>query len=211
MAVAKRTIRVLCVDDHRLMREGIAKIVDVQPDMKVVAEASNGEHAVAQFVACQPDVTLMDLQLPVLSGLEAIRRIRAVDGDAKIIVLTTYHGDEDVHQALTAGAATYLLKEAVLDDLAGVVRAVHDGTCPLPDDVKRILAVRSSYGPLTAREIEVLELIAQGLRNREVGKALGITEETIKVHVRNIMEKLSAQDRTEAVTMALRRGIIHLY
>jgi DNA-binding NarL/FixJ family response regulator len=206
-----RRISVLCVDDHQIVREGIVSIIGRQSDMEVTGTAANGLQAVEAFLQNPPDVTLMDLQLPILSGLEAIRRIRAAHAGAKIIVLTTYHGDEDVHQALTAGAATYLLKEAVLDDLAGVVRAVHDGTYPLPEDVKRILAVRSSYGPLTAREIEVLELIAQGLRNREVGKALGITEETIKVHVRNIMEKLSAQDRTEAVTMALRRGIIHLY
>jgi DNA-binding NarL/FixJ family response regulator len=206
-----KRISVLCVDDHQIVREGIVSIVGRQSDMEVTGIATNGLQAVEVFVQNRPDVTLMDLQLPVLSGLEAIRRIRAADADAKIIVLTTYHGDEDVYQALAAGAATYLLKEAALDDLAGVVRDVHNGKRPLPEDVRRILAVRSSYGPLTAREIEVLELIAQGLRNKEVGHALGITEETIKVHVRNIMDKLSAQDRTEAVTMALRRGIIHLY
>jgi DNA-binding NarL/FixJ family response regulator len=153
----------------------------------------------------------MDLQLPLLSGLDAIRRIRAADAQAKIIVLTTYHGEEDVHKALAAGAVTYVLKESVLDDLAAVIRSVHNGDRPLSDDVQRILAARSHHAQLTTREVEVLELIAQGMRNREVGKVLGITEETIKVHVRNIMDKLDAQDRTEAVTKALRRGIIHLY
>jgi DNA-binding NarL/FixJ family response regulator len=206
-----KQISVLCVDDHQIVREGIVSIIGRQSDMKVTGTAANGLQAVDAFLQNPPDVTLMDLQLPVLSGLEAIRRIRSADAHAKIIVLTTYHGDEDVHQALAAGAATYLLKEAVLEDLAAVVRAVHNGARPLSEDVLRILETRIHNAPLTAREVEVLELIAQGLSNREVGQALGITEETIKVHVRNIMDKLDADDRTEAVTMALRRGFIHLY
>jgi len=192
------------------MREGVARIVGVQPDMEVVAEASNGDQAVAQYVAHHPDVTLMDLQLPVLSGLEAIRRIRAADAQAKIIVLTTHQGDESIHQALAAGAATYLLKESVLDDLAAVVRAVHKGAKPLHEDVQRILASRADHAPLSARELEVLGLIAQGLTNRQIAHSLGVKEETIKMHVRNIMDKLQVQDRTEAVTLAHRRGIIHL-
>jgi two-component system NarL family response regulator len=206
-----KRISVLCVDDHQIVREGIVAVIGRQIDMEVTGTAANGLQAVEAFLQNPPDVTLMDLQLPVLSGLEAIRRIRSADVHAKIIVLTTYHGDEDVHRALEAGAATYVLKEAVLDDLAGVVRAVHNGAQPLSDDVRRILATRLNYGQLTAREVEVLELIAQGLSNKEVGKSLGITEETTKVHVRNIMEKLDVEDRTEAVTRALRRGIIHLY
>jgi two-component system, NarL family, response regulator len=209
-AMDKR-ISVLCVDDHQIVREGIVAVIGRQIDMEVTGTAANGLQAVEAFLQNPPDVTLMDLQLPVLSGLEAIRRIRSADVHAKIIVLTTYHGDEDVHRALEAGAATYVLKEAVLDDLAGVVRAVHNGAQPLSDDVRRILATRLNYGQLTAREVEVLELIAQGLSNKEVGRSLGITEETTKVHVRNIMEKLDVEDRTEAVTRALRRGIIHLY
>ena len=206
-----KRISVLCVDDHQIVREGIVAVIGRQIDMEVTGTAANGLQAVEAFLQNPPDVTLMDLQLPVLSGLEAIRRIRSADVHAKIIVLTTYHGDEDVHRALEAGAATYVLKEAVLDDLAGVVRAGHNGAQPLSDDVRRILATRLNYGQLTAREVEVLELIAQGLSNKEVGKSLGITEETTKVHVRNIMEKLDVEDRTEAVTRALRRGIIHLY
>ena len=209
-AMDKR-ISVLCVDDHQIVREGIVAVIGRQIDMEVTGTAANGLQAVEAFLQNPPDVTLMDLQLPVLSGLEAIRRIRSADVHAKIIVLTTYHGDEDVHQALEAGAATYVLKEAVFNDLAGVVRAVHNGAQPLSDYVRRILATRLNYGQLTAREVEVLELIAQGLSNKEVGKSLGITEETTKVHVRNIMEKLDVEDRTEAVTRALRRGIIHLY
>ena len=205
-----RRISVLCVDDHQIVREGIVSIIGRQSDMEVTGTAANGLQAVEAFLQNPPDVTLMDLQLPLLSGLEAIRRIRAADAHAKIIVLTTYHGDEDVHQALAAGAATYLLKESVLEDLPGVVRAVHNGARPLPDDVQKILATRANHAPLTARELEVLDLIAQGLSNREVGKVLGVTEETTKVHVRNIMDKLHVQDRTEAVTVALRRGIIHL-
>ena len=205
-----KRISVLCVDDHQIVREGIVAIIGRQSDMEVTGTAANGLQAVEAFLQNPPDETLIVLQLPGLSGLHAIRRIRSADAHAKIIVLTTYHGDEDVHQALAAGAATYLLKEAVLDDLAGVVRAVHNGARPLSDDVLGILATRSGHARLTARELEVLELVAQGLRNKEVGQALGITEETTKVHVRNIMDKLNVQDRTEAVTMALRRGIIHL-
>jgi two-component system NarL family response regulator len=204
-------IRVLCVDDHQIVREGLVSIIGRQPDMTVIGAATNGLQAIEMFLQNPPDVTLMDLQLPVLSGLEAIRRIRSADERAKLIVLTTYHGDEDIYRALAAGAATYLLKDAVLGDLAGVVRDVHDGARPVSDEVQRILATRSTDAHLTAREVEVLEFIAQGLRNKEIGNALRITEETTKVHVRNILEKLSVRDRTEAVTMALRRGIIHLY
>jgi two-component system NarL family response regulator len=206
-----KRISILCVDDHQIVREGIVTIIARQSDMEVTGTAANGLQAVEAFLQNPPDVTLMDLQLPVLSGLDAIRRIRSADAQAKIIVLTTYHGDEDVYRALEAGAATYLLKESVLDDLAGVVRAVHNGARPLSDDVQRILATRANYGQLTAREVEVLELIAQGLSNKEAGTALGITEETVKVHVRNIMDKLDVRDRTEAVTVALQRGIIHLF
>jgi DNA-binding NarL/FixJ family response regulator len=210
LCAMEKRISVLCVDDHQIVREGIVAIIGRQSDMEVTGTATNGLQAVEAFLQNPPDVTLMDLQLPLLSGLDAIRRIRSADPNAKIIVLTTYHGDEDVHQALAAGAATYLLKEAALDDLAGVVRAVHNGARPVFEDVERILATRSNHPRLTAREVSVLELIAQGLTNKEVGNALGITEETIKVHVRNIMEKLDVDDRTEAVTTALRRGFIHL-
>ena len=203
-------IRVLCVDDHRIVREGIAAIIGRQPDMAVVGAAATGAQAIDLFQQQRPDVTLMDLQLPVITGLEAIRAIRAIDQSARIIVLTTYHGDEDIYQALHAGAATYLLKDAILDDLARVVRDVHNGARPLSDEVQRILAARANSTPLTAREVEVLQLIAEGCRNKEVADALGIREETAKVHVKNIFGKLEVSDRTAAVTLALRRGIIHV-
>ena len=206
----RKRINVLCVDDHQIVREGIVSVIGRQSDMRVTGTAANGLQAVEVFLQNPPDVTLMDLQLPLLSGLDAIRRIRAADAQAKIIVLTTHQGDENIHQALAAGAATYLLKESVLDDLAAVVRAVHKGAKPLHEDVQRILASRADHAPLTARELEVLDLIAQGLTNRQIAHSLGVKEETVKMHVRNIMDKLQVQDRTEAVTLAHRRGIIHL-
>ena len=206
----RKRINVLCVDDHQIVREGIVYVIGRQRDMQVIGTAANGLQAVEMYLQNPPDVTLMDLQLPVLSGLEAIRRIRAADAQAKIIVLTTHQGDESIHQALAAGAATYLLKESVLDDLAAVVRAVHKGAKPLHEDVQRILANRADHAPLSARELEVLDLIAQGLTNRQIAHSLGVKEETVKMHVRNIMDKLQVQDRTEAVTLAHRRGIIYL-
>jgi two-component system NarL family response regulator len=206
----RKRINVLCVDDHQIVREGLVYVIGRQRDMQVIGTATNGLQAVEAYLQNPPDVTLMDLQLPVLSGLEAIRRIRAADAQAKIIVLTTHQGDESIHQALAAGAATYLLKESVLDDLAAVVRAVYKGEKPLHEDVQKILASRADHAPLSARELEVLDSIAQGLTNRQIAHSLSVKEETIKMHVRNIMDKLQVQDRTEAVTLAHRRGIIHL-
>jgi two-component system NarL family response regulator len=203
-------IRVLCVDDHRVVREGIAALIGRQPDMEVVGAAATGAQAIELYRLHRPDVTLMDLQIPVISGLEAIQAIRAEHRSARIIVLTMYHGDEDIYRALHAGAATYLLKEAILDDLPRIVREVHQGSNPLPEEVKRILEGRGTQIPLTSRELEVLELIAQGLRNKEIAASLGITQETVKVHVKNILTKLEVSDRTAAVTQALRRGIIHV-
>jgi DNA-binding NarL/FixJ family response regulator len=176
-------IRVLCIDDHRLMRVGVSKIVDVQPDMKVVAEASNGEMAVAQFVASRPDITLMDLQLPVMNGPEAIRRIRQIDSAAKIIVLTMYHGDEDIHRAFEAGAMAYVLKDSISDDLIDVIREVHAG--------RRVVA-------------------PEGMRNKEIAAALGISADTAGMHVKNLYTKLNVHDRTAAVAKAIRRGIIRI-
>jgi two-component system NarL family response regulator len=203
------TIRVLCVDDHRVVREGIASMVGRQPDMEVVAAAATGEESVELFRQYRPDVTLMDLQLPTMSGLDAIHAIRREDPNARIIVLTVFQGDEDIYRALKAGAATYLLKDA-LDDLARMVREVHAGGRPLPPNIQALLAARSSHPELTAREIDVLRLVVKGLRNREIAVELGISEETAKVHVKNIFAKLDVPDRTAAVTVALRRGIIHL-
>jgi two-component system NarL family response regulator len=201
---------VLCVDDHRVVREGIAAVIGRQDDMEVVGEAATGTQAIELFRRRTPDVTLMDLQLPVLPGIEAIRAIRAIDSAARIVVLTTYHGEEDVYGALQAGAAAYLLKDAIIDDLPRVIREVHQGTAVIPPEVQKILAARANQVPLTSREVEVLELIAQGLRNKEIASVLGITQETAKVHVRNILGKLDVSDRTAAVTIALRRGILHI-
>src|SRR5262249_53896647 len=186
MAVTTRLIRVLCVDDHRLMREGVARIVGVQPDMEVVAEASNGEHAVAQFLASRPDVTLMDLQLPVTSGAEATRRIRELDSSARIIVLTMYHGDEGIHRAFEAGAMGYLLKDAISDDLIHVIREVHAGRRVVSPEIQQALDERARLPALSLRERQVLELVAEGMRNKEIAAALGISADTAGMHVKNL-------------------------
>jgi two-component system, NarL family, response regulator len=204
-------IRVLCVDDHRIVREGLALIIARQPDMTVVGSAATGEEAVALFVRHRPDVTLMDLQLGAMSGVDAIRAIRREDAGARIVVLTMYHGDEDIHRALEAGATTYLLKDTLSDDLIGVVREVHAGGTPsIGPDVQARLAERAAGPTLTPREIQVVELISRGMRNKEIAAALGISEETAQVHVKNILAKLKVQDRTAAVNVALRRGMIHI-
>jgi two-component system NarL family response regulator len=204
-------IRVLCVDDHRIVREGIALIIARQPDMTVVGAAATGEEAVVLFDEHRPDVTLMDLQLGKMSGVEAIRAIRRRDNGARIVVLTMYHGDEDIHRALEAGATMYLLKDTLSDDLIRVVREVHAGRTPsIGPDVQARLAERAAGPTLTPREIQVVELISRGMRNKEIAAALGITEETAQVHVKNILAKLKVQDRTAAINVALRRGIIHI-
>jgi DNA-binding NarL/FixJ family response regulator len=210
MAVASRPIRVLCVDDHRLMREGVAKIVGVQPDMEVVAEASNGDQAVAQFLASRPDVTLMDLQLPVTSGPEAIRRIRQLDDCARIIALTMYRGDEDIHRAFEAGAMGYVLKDTISDDLIHVIREVHAGRRVVAPDIQQALDERARHPALSVRERQVLELVAEGMRNKEIAAALGISTDTTGMHVKNIYTKLDVHDRTAAVAKAIRRGIIRI-
>lgn len=208
--MANPLIRVLCVDDHAVVREGITLIIDMQPDMEVVACASTAETAVRLYDEHTPDVTLMDLQLPGMSGLEAIKAIRLDHPDARIIVLTMYEGDEDIFRALQAGAATYLLKNTLSDELVKAVRDVHGGEQPLSPDVASRLATRRVESTLTHRETEVLNLLAQGLRNKEIGAKLGITEETAHGYIKSIFHKLKVQDRTAAVTVGLRRGIIHL-
>lgn len=203
-------ITVLCVDDHRIVRDGIALIIGRQPDMEVVGAASSGEASVEMFQRLRPDVTLMDLQLGSMSGVEAIRQIRRVDPAGRIVVLTMYQGDEDIYRALEAGATTYLLKDMLSDDLVRVVREVHAGGHPVRPEVAAQLAARASGPTLTPREVQVMELVSQGMRNKEVAAALDISEETVHVHVRNILTKLKVNDRTAAITVALRRGIIHL-
>lgn len=203
-------IRVLCVDDHRLMREGISRIVDVQPDMTVVAEASNGEEAVEQFVRHRPDVTLMDLQLPRMSGLEAIQAIRQQTPDARIVVLTMYQGEDDIHRALEGGAVGYLLKDTLPDDLTRVIREVHAGQRALSPEIAAAIEQRASQRTLTSRERQVLELLATGKRNKQIAANLGISVDTASAHIKSIFLKFNVHDRTAALAEALRRGIVHI-
>ncbi len=204
-------IRVLCVDDHRIVREGISLMLDRQPDIQVVASASTPEEAVRTFERVRPDVTIMDLQLGTMSGVDAIRTIRNRDPTARIVVLTMFQGDEDVHRAMQAGAATYLLKDTASEDLVRVVRQVHAGRQPaMSPEVRASLAERERRPTLTDREIEVLSLVRRGLRNREIAVSLGISEETVQSHIKNILVKLDVQDRTAAIDVALRRGILHI-
>lgn len=209
-ASQKSKIRVLCVDDHAIVREGICLKINLQPDMTVVTAAATGEQAVSLFASHRPDVTLLDLQLPVVSGLDALRAIRQIDAEARVVVLTMYEGEEDIHRALQAGAATYLLKGTLSDDLVRIVREVHAGERPIPPDVAAKLAARVPRSALTAREIEVITLMATGMQNKEIAAALRISNETVRLHAKNIFAKLHVPDRTAAVTDALRRGIIHL-
>jgi DNA-binding NarL/FixJ family response regulator len=204
------TIRVLCADDHRLMREGIARIVGVQPDMTVVAQASNGEQAVEQFLKYRPDVTLMDLEMPTMSGMQAIQAIRGHHADARIVVLTMYHGDEDIHRAIAAGAMGYLLKDTLPDDLIRVIREVHSGRRAISPEIAAALEQRASQPTLTFRESQVLELLATGKRNKEIAAALGISGDTASAHIKSIFQKFNVHDRTAALAEALRRGIIHI-
>jgi DNA-binding NarL/FixJ family response regulator len=204
------SIRIMCVDDHQVVLEGITSMIDRQDDMEIVGATLSGEEAVRLYFQLRPDVLIVDLQLPGMSGLEVIRTIRQKAADARIIVLTMYQGDVDIAQALKAGATTYVLKDAVTDDLLRIVREVHAGGCPMPPNVARVLATRMEHSTLTAREVEVVELMATGMRNKEIGWSLGISEKTTQVHIRNIMSKLRVNDRTSAVRVAIERGIIHL-
>jgi two-component system, NarL family, response regulator len=203
-------VRLLCVDDHRIVREGIALILAREPDITVVATAATVEEAVAEFKRHLPDITLMDLRLGDKSGIDAIREIRREYPTARIVVLTMYQGDEDIHRALSAGATTYLLKDALSDDLIRVVRDVHAGGNPMPSDVRARLDQRAAQPTLTPREIQVLQLVSQGKRNKEIAAILGLSEDTVPVHVKNIFAKLRVNERTAAVNVALRRGIIHI-
>jgi len=203
-------IRVLSVDDHALLREGIATIINHQPDMALVSQASGGKEAILQFREHRPDVTLMDLQMPDMNGIEAIIAIRGEFPEARIIVLSTYSGDVQVVRALKAGARAYLLKGNVNKELLATIRAVHAGQKRIPADVASGLAEHTGEDELTEREIGVLRLIAAGNANKEIAAQLELAEDTVKRHVTNILSKLSANDRTHAVTIGLKRGIIEL-
>ncbi len=204
-------IRVLCIDDHRLMREGIVRIMSMDPHVSVVAEGATGEEAIELFLKFRPDITLMDLELRAgMDGLQAIRAIREIDSNARIVVLTMYEGDENIYRAIQAGAAGYLVKDSVPEDLISVIREVHAGRRSLPPVVEAKLEARSGQPSLTTRETEVLELVAKGMRNKEIAAALQITEETTRAHIKTIYLKLNVHDRTAALTEALRRGIVHV-
>jgi DNA-binding NarL/FixJ family response regulator len=203
-------IRVLCVDDHPLVRKGIASILATEPDVQLVAEAGDGQDALQLFRQHKPDVTLMDLRMPKLDGIEAVKQIRAEFPDAKIIALTSYDGDQDIYRALEAGVRGYLLKEMVHAEVLRAIRIVHAGKRLMPPEVAARLTEHFPHSALTPREIEVLALVAKGLANKEVAAHLGTASGTIKMHVQNILEKLGASDRTHAVTIGLQRGIIRL-
>ena len=207
---AESLIRVFSVDDHPLLREGIAAVINAQPDMSLVALATTGAEAVQRYREHRPDVTLMDVRLPDVSGIDAMIAIRAEFPDARVMMLTSFDGDVEIERALRAGARGYVLKSLPPRELAEAIRDVHAGRRRIPADVMAHLAEHMGEEGLTQRERDVLTRVAGGLRNRDVGEELLITEETVKVHMRNILGKLSARDRTEAVTIALRRGIIQL-
>lgn len=203
-------IRVLVVDDHPIMRVGIAAIIEATPDMTTVAQAGSGEEAIELFEKYLPDITLMDLRLPGISGVEAIRTLISRHRNAKFVVLTTYEGDEDIHQALSAGARSYIIKGMPHDALVSALRRVHAGGRFLPPPVSRALHARMPNSDLSSREREVLDLIVRGKSNKEIATDLGITESTVKCHVSVILMRLNVSDRTQAVVTALQRGLVHI-
>lgn len=210
MAEGPGPIRIMTVDDHPALRDGIAAIVALQGDMVMVGEASNGAEAVAAFANLRPDVTLMDLQMPGMGGIEAIAAIRKQYRNARIVVLTTYDGDVQAAQALKAGASAYLLKSALRKELLDTIRAVHAGRRHIPAAIAQEIALHAADDPLSERELGILRLVASGNANKQIAWQLSISEDTVKAHMKNIFAKLAVNDRTEAVTAALKRGIITL-
>lgn len=207
---ARRKIRILIADDHFIVRSGLVSLIHAEPDMRVVAEAVDGGQAVDFFRKHQPDLALMDLRMPVKNGNETIELIRREFPEARILVLTAFSGDEDIHRALNAGAQGYLLKSATSDELIPAIRAVAAGELWIPRDIASRLAVRNSHGSLTVREIQVLKETARGKANKEIADTLAISKHTVKDHLKSILAKLNVADRTEAVTAAVQHGIIEL-
>ena len=203
-------IRCLVADDHALVRAGVVGTLELYDDINVIAQAKNGREAVELFRKHKPDITLMDLNMPEMGGVEAVQAIRGEFPHARIIILTTYDGDEDIFRGLNAGAKAYLLKEGPVEQLIETIQSVHRGQVRIPEAVAAKLAARMMRPDLTAREKEVLHLIVAGNSNQEIGNALFITEATVKAHVNRILDKLDVSDRTQAVTVALRRGLVHL-
>ncbi len=206
----EKKIRILVVDDQAVVRQGFVALVNLVPDMLVIAEATNGKQAVEQFRIHKPDITLMDLRMPVMSGVEAISAIRREFPQARIIVLTTFDGDEDIYRSLQAGAQGYLLKDMFFNELEEAVRKVHAGLRRIPNVVADRLAERMGSSDLTGRELEVLEQIVKGKSNKEIASVLRISEATVKSHINNLLSKLGVTDRTQAATTALQRGLVHM-
>jgi two-component system NarL family response regulator len=200
----------MVIDDQAVVRQGFVALINTVPDMEVIAEGINGQQAIDLYRQHKPDVTLIDLRMPVLGGVEAITAIRNEFRDARLIVLTTYDGDEDIYRSLQAGAKGYLLKDVFFEELEAAIRAVYAGARRIPTGIAERLAERMAGSELTAREMEVLELIVKGQSNKEIGASLKISEATVKSHVNNMLSKLGVSDRTQAATMALQRGLVHL-
>jgi DNA-binding NarL/FixJ family response regulator len=204
-----KKIRIMVIDDQAVVRQGFVSLINTVPDMEIVAEGANGREAVELFRRHQPDITLMDLRMPTLSGVEAIMQIRRDFPGARIIVLTTYDGDEDIYRSVQAGAQGYLLKDMFFEELEAAIRKVHAGARLIPTSVAERLVARMSSSELTGREVEVLKQIVGGKSNKEIANALSISEATVKSHINNILSKLGVSDRTQAATTALQRGIVH--
>jgi two-component system NarL family response regulator len=204
------SIRILVVDDHPILREGLEALIHTQPDMRVVGEAADGAQALAAYRQLSPDLVVMDLRLPGMSGVEALTAIRRHDAAARVVVLTSYDFDEDIHRALEAGARGYLLKDMRRSDLLDALRAVYAGRRVVSPEIEARLGSRAGYSSLSARELDVLKLVVHGRTNREIATVLAISENTVKIHIRSILGKLGANDRTHAVTTALHLGIIQL-
>jgi len=208
--VQTEPIRILVVEDHHVVRQGLMALLSVVDGIEVIAEAADGAEALKQYAANRPDITLVDLRLPRLSGVEVIQRVRADDPSARFIVLTTYDGDEDIYRALQAGARAYLLKGMTAETLVSTIRTVHAGKSIIPPVIAQRLAERMATEQLTPRELDVLEQIVRGKSNKEIGSELDISEATVKTHINNLLGKLGVEDRTQAVTAAIQRGLVQL-